>query len=226
MTVIGHQGRTRRHDGMAEAGGEVVAVAGGAAAGYDWPPVVRMTRAGADDAVRRRQGEAGARSCRSRSGSSRARTAPLRRRRRSRASSTSSGLVADGKDLAGLLDLGGDALGLEEIEVSCTLKRGQGRVQEPAGRPVGLDDAAVVGGVGEVAARAAGHEDLDAGLAVLLQQQHAPAHSAARMAAISPAAPAPTTTMSHIVRDAPAPASSATRGANRPARSAGRSSAW
>jgi hypothetical protein len=37
------------------------------------------------------------------------------------------------------------------------------------------DDAPVVGGVGDVAAGAARHQDLDARLAVLLQQQHAPA---------------------------------------------------
>src|SRR5207237_8714821 len=40
-------------------------------------------------------------------------------------------------------------------------------------RAEGLDDAEIVGGMGEVAACAARHEDLDARLAVLLQQQRA-----------------------------------------------------
>ena len=48
-------------------------------------------------------------------------------------------------------------------------------MKESPWRPEGLDDAAVVGRVGDIAARAAGHEDLDAGLAVLLQQQGVPA---------------------------------------------------
>ena len=63
----------------------------------------------------------------------------------------------------------------KEVDGVLHAEGGQGRVQEPTRRAVGLDDAAVVGGVGDVAARAAGHEDLDAGLAVLLQQQHAAA---------------------------------------------------
>ena len=117
----------------------------------------------------------GGRTWRSRTGSSRASVAPLRRSRRSRAFSTSSGLVADREDLARFLHLDGDAFGLEQVDHVLDAEGGEGGVKESAGRPIGGDDAALVGGVGEIAARAAGHEDLDAGLAVLFQQQHAPA---------------------------------------------------
>ena len=84
-------------------------------------------------------------------------------------------LVADGEDFAGLLHLDGHALGLEQVDGVLDAQGREGGVEEATGRPVGGDDAGLVGGVGEVAARAAGHEDLDAGLAVLFQQQHAAA---------------------------------------------------
>ena len=48
-------------------------------------------------------------------------------------------------------------------------------MEEAAVGPEGFDDAAVVAVVGDVAARAAGHEDLDAGLAALFEEQDAPA---------------------------------------------------
>src|SRR5216683_987969 len=44
-------------------------------------------------------------------------------------------------------------------------------MKEPPRRSEGLDDAAVVGGVSDIAARAAGHENLDAGFPVFLEQQ-------------------------------------------------------
>src|SRR5207237_3991124 len=78
------------------------------------------------------------------------------------------------EDFAGFLDLRGDPFGGEEVEGVLDAEGGEGRVEEASRRAVGGDDAALVRGVGDVAAGAAGHEDLDAGPAVLLQQQHAP----------------------------------------------------
>ena len=43
--------------------------------------------------------------------------------------------------------------------------------EEAAAGTEGAGDAAVIGGVGDVAARAAGHQDLHARLAIFLQQQ-------------------------------------------------------
>src|SRR5262249_28092773 len=54
-------------------------------------------------------------------------------------------------------------------------ERRERRVKEAPRRAVGSDDAALVGGVRKVAARAPGHEDFHAGLTVLLQEQHASA---------------------------------------------------
>jgi hypothetical protein len=48
-------------------------------------------------------------------------------------------------------------------------------VEEAAGRAIGFDDASVIGGVGDVAACAAGHEELDARFAVLFEEQRLPA---------------------------------------------------
>jgi hypothetical protein len=160
---------------VSEPGRQGVAVAGGAAAGVRLPARRQDHPAGADhpsgrdhrEAGRRRdevahrlpEGEGGAAAVQA------AQQGPQHVER----------LVADGEDLAGFFDLGGDALGLEQRDGVVDAQRGQGGVEEAAGRAERLDDAAVVGGVGEVAARAAGHQDLDARLAVLLQQQHAPA---------------------------------------------------
>ena len=69
-------------------------------------------------------------------------------------------------------------------------------MQELAGRAVRLDDAAVVVVVGDVAARAAGHEDLDARLLPFSSRSTRRPRSAARIAAISPAAAAPMITAS------------------------------
>ena len=54
--------------------------------------------------------------------------------------------------------------------VSTLLHRLGFTVQKPARRPKGVHDPAIVGGVSKIAARAAGHEDLDTGLAVFLQE--------------------------------------------------------
>ena len=104
-------------------------------------------------------------------GSSRTRVAPLRCKRRSRASSTSSRLVADRKDFAGFFDLGGDAFGLEERDGLLDRERGECGVEEFALRTIRLDDAAIVAVVGDVAARAARHEDLHARLAILFKSK-------------------------------------------------------
>ena len=84
-------------------------------------------------------------------------------------------LVAHREYLAGFLDLGGNPFGLEQLDALLDAQRGQRRVQKSPGRAEGLDDAAIVGGLGDVAARAAGHQDFDARPAVLLEDQGATA---------------------------------------------------
>ena len=175
-TVIGTRAGRGGDDGVAERAAKRVAVAGGAAAG------VRLAAGGQDHARGARRprcgvvsGEAGVAAAQVEQRLAQGQRGAAAVQAAQQGVEHVGGLVADGEDLAGLLDLGGDALGLEEVDGVLHAEGGEGGVEEPAGRTVGLDDAAVVGGVGDVAARAAGHEDLDAGLAVLLQQQGAPA---------------------------------------------------
>jgi hypothetical protein len=77
--------------------------------------------------------------------------------------------VAHWKDLAGFFDLGRDAFGLEHGDQFVRPQGRQRRVEKRALLAEGFDDAACVGGVRKVAPRAAGHEDLHARLAILLQ---------------------------------------------------------
>src|SRR5688572_18522491 len=76
--------------------------------------------------------------------------------------------IADRKDLASLLDLRANALGFEHRDQVVRAKRREGRVEKRSLLAEGLDDAASVSRMREIAPRAAGHEDLHARLAVLL----------------------------------------------------------
>ncbi len=79
--------------------------------------------------------------------------------------------IAGWKDLAGRLDLCLQSLGGKQGQRVVDAERGQGGMQESARRPVSRNDPLVVGGLGDVAACAAGHQDLHAGPAIFLQQQ-------------------------------------------------------
>lgn len=74
-------------------------------------------------------------------------------------------------------------------------------MKEPSRRTEGLDDAAIVGGMRDIATRAAGHEDLNARLAVFSISKVRRLRSAAAAAANNPAAPAPITTTSQQPSD-------------------------
>jgi hypothetical protein len=83
--------------------------------------------------------------------------------------------VADREHLAGVLDLRPHPFRLEELDHLPRPEGGEGRVQELAVRPERLDDAAGIAVVGDVAPRPAGHENLDARLLPLFEQQDAAA---------------------------------------------------
>ena len=124
---------------------------------------------------RRRGSRRRAASRTSRAGSFRASVAPLRASRRRRASSTSTARLLTGK----ILPVSSILVATPSASKNATVSRGpsaaSGGVQELPVRAERLDDAAGVAVVGDVAARAAGHEDLDARLLPLLQQEHAAA---------------------------------------------------
>ena len=160
---------------MPQAGQHAVAVAGGAAAGIglaagrqDNPPGANAAPRRGQSKARRQRLEVAQRFFQGQDSSGTVQAAQ-------QGIQDVTGLVADGEDFAGRLDLGGDALGLEEVEAILDAERRQGGVEERSLVAEGRDDAAIVGGMGDVAARAAAHQDLDAGLAVFFQQQHAPA---------------------------------------------------
>ena len=103
--------------------------------GYDWPPVVRITRRRMERPPRRGQAKAAPSRCRSR-------TRFLQGERRPAASQAAQqrvehvgAPVADGKDLAGLLDLGGDAFGLEQLERVRTLRAARAECRKRPGGP-------------------------------------------------------------------------------------------
>ena len=100
-------------------------------------------------------------------------TAPLRRSRRSKAASTSAARSLAGKTLPP----GSTLVGTPSASNRSTTSWGPRRLRaEWRNRPCGPKASTMpllVGGVGQVAARAARQEDLHARLAVLLQQQRA-----------------------------------------------------
>ena len=108
------------------------------------------------------------------------------------------GAIARGKDLSARFDLGGQALGGEEVAKLMRSQGRQGGVQEPARRAEGLDDAAGVRVVGQIAAGPAGQEDLAPGRRFFSSTSVFRPCRAARQPAISPAGPEPTTTTSKI----------------------------
>ena len=85
------------------------------------------------------------------------------------------GAIAAGKDLAALLDLGRHAFRLEQLDDGFGREGGQGRMEESALVGEGRHDATGIGGVGEIAARAAGKEELRSGASLFLQQERLPA---------------------------------------------------
>ena len=101
--------------------------------GYDWPPVVISSRSACNVAlaVSQREIRRPRRSI-SHSGSSSASVAPLRSKRRKSAASTSAARSLAGKILPVLFDLGGHALGLEQLDRLVDAERRQRRVQEAA----------------------------------------------------------------------------------------------
>jgi hypothetical protein len=81
------------------------------------------------------------------------------------------GAVADGEDFARLFDLGRDAFGFDESDEDLRGKRCNRGVEELTGRAVSGDDAAGIGGLRQVAAGAAGHQNFHAGAAIFFDQQ-------------------------------------------------------
>jgi len=79
-------------------------------------------------------------------------------------------LVADRKDLARLFHLGGDSFSLHQGDQFGGTEGSEGGMQETPLVTVGPDDAATVGVVGEIAACATRHEDLDPGAGGLFEQ--------------------------------------------------------
>jgi hypothetical protein len=170
-----HQRRAGRNDGVSQTRRESVAVAGGAAAGVGLPAGRKDHAAGVDGALRRDQSEAVRARLEVADGLFEGEDGLTAAEAAEQGVEHVERLVADGKDLAGFLDLGGDSFGLEQVDGVLHAEDREGAVQEATGRAVGFDDAPVIGGVREVAARAAGHQDLDAGFAVLFQEQDTPA---------------------------------------------------
>ena len=163
----------RRHDAMAELGGEAVAIAGGAragirlpAAGEDYPVPVTRPHGRCNRELIANDRHLG-------NGFIHRHHRPAALEPPQQRLEHVGGLVADGENLTGLLDLGGDAFGFEKIDRLLHAEGGECGMEKFAGRPVGGDDAAIVGRLRDVAASAARHEDLDAGLAVFFQHEGA-----------------------------------------------------
>jgi hypothetical protein len=169
------QSGLRRHDGMAKLGRKAIAVPGGAAAGIRLAAGRQNHPRRGKDPVRRGQRK-------TRFGPSQIQDRLVQGQRRAAAPQPPEqgvedvgGCVADRKDLTGFLYLGRHALGFKQVDGVLHAQGGEGRVKEAAGGAKGFDNAVVVGGVGQVAAGAAGHQDLDTGFAILFQQERAPA---------------------------------------------------
>jgi hypothetical protein len=81
------------------------------------------------------------------------------------------GPAGAGKDFAARFHLRGHALGLEQIDDGFGSQGGQRRMEEAALFAKRLGDAAAVGGVGQIAAGAAGEQDFAARLATFFEQK-------------------------------------------------------
>jgi hypothetical protein len=84
------------------------------------------------------------------------------------------GLIANGENLARLLHLGRNAFGLEQVNGLLNAQEGESGVKKATWGPKRFNNPAVIGGMGDVAAGPAGHQDFHARLAVLFQQQSSP----------------------------------------------------
>ena len=84
------------------------------------------------------------------------------------------GPIALGKDFAARLDLRGEAFGVEQGEGVVDAERRQRRMEEASSRTEGGNDAGIVRRLRDVAAGAAGHEDLHARAAIFFQQERPP----------------------------------------------------
>ena len=80
------------------------------------------------------------------------------------------GSIADRKNLAAGFDFRGDPFGMKDLQQFLRTQHRQRRVQKSSLRAVGLDDAALIGVVCDVAASPPRHQDFDARPAVLLQK--------------------------------------------------------
>ena len=108
------------------------------------------------------------------------------------------GPVADGEDFAGFLHLDGDALGLEQGDRVLDTEGGEGGMEEMARRPVGGTMPRLSVAWVTLQRVPPDMRILTPGLRSFPAAGPRRPRSAARTAATSPAAPAPTTTTSHI----------------------------
>ena len=158
-------------DAVAQRGCPGIAVAGRTAGGYDFPPVASTTRAASIDrcgVTRRKPSPARAKSTR---GSPQASVPPLRRRRRRH--TPRARRMPDRwrkTNFPPRSTLVGTPSAANRSTTASGPTRGQRRAAT-AGGPEGLDNAAGIAGMGQVAPSAARQQDLDARLAVLLQQE-------------------------------------------------------
>ncbi len=166
----GHQRRVRRDDRVAQGGRPAVSVAAGAASRIGPAAGGQDDRLGQEGLLRGDDLEAGGvatdfghRFVQGNGASSASQAGEQR-------GQDVAGAIAAGKDLAALLDLGCHAFRLEQLDDGFGREGGQGRMEESALVGEGRHDAAGVGGVGEIAARAAGKEELRSGASLFLQQ--------------------------------------------------------
>ena len=169
-----HQGGPRRNDRMPELGRPTVAVARRTAAG------IRLPSGRKDDGLRPQRPLGSDDPQAGRIGRDRLHGLVGGQRATTSVESCQQGCqdivgpVAHGKDFSARLDLRGNPLGFDQIDELVGPQGGQGRMEK---RPLGaksLDETAYIQGVGEVAARPAGHEDFGAGTFFLLQEQGPP----------------------------------------------------
>lgn len=83
------------------------------------------------------------------------------------------GGIAGGKNLTGLFHFGIDACLIEPGNEIFWAESSEGGMKERASFSEGGDDAASIGGLGQIAARASGHEDFGPDLAILFEEEDA-----------------------------------------------------